>query len=94
MSDSSLNLFNSDTEIEIINNIIETNKQIQVQYVEDLTNTLATKAPINNPNFTGMVSGITKTMVGLPNVDNTSDAEKQISDQTQLALHNKQDKYQ
>ena len=39
----------------------------------DLTNLLNLKAPINNPTFTGTVSGITKDMVGLNNVDNTSD---------------------
>lgn len=33
-------------------------------------------APINNPTFTGTVSGVTKAMVGLGNVDNTSDATK------------------
>jgi hypothetical protein len=35
------------------------------------------KAPINSPTFTGTVSGITKSMVGLGNVDNTSDLNKQ-----------------
>jgi len=44
------------------------------------------KAPINNPTFTGTVAGIDKTMVGLPNVDNTSDAGKPISTATQTAL--------
>lgn len=34
------------------------------------------KAPINSPNFTGTVSGVTSAMVGLGNVDNTSDATK------------------
>lgn len=37
------------------------------------------KAPIANPTFTGTVSGITKSMVGLGNVDNTSDANKPVS---------------
>jgi hypothetical protein len=45
-----------------------------------------TYAPINNPTFTGTVAGVTKTMVGLGNVDNTSDADKIISDATQDAL--------
>jgi hypothetical protein len=44
------------------------------------------KAPINNPTFTGTVGGITKSMVGLSNVDNTSDANKPISTATQSAL--------
>ena len=51
-----------------------------------LSNRIDTKAPINNPTFTGTVAGIDKTMVGLPNVDNTSDAGKPISTATQTAL--------
>lgn len=47
------------------------------------------KAPINNPTFTGTVSGVTKSMVGLGNVDNTSDANKPISSATQTALNGK-----
>jgi uncharacterized protein (TIGR02145 family) len=48
---------------------------------------LATKAPINNPQFTGTVSGITKSMVdGLENVNNTSDEDKPVSKATQDAL--------
>jgi hypothetical protein len=49
------------------------------------------KAPINNPTFTGTVSGIDKIMVGLGNVDNTSDALKPISTKTQEALDLKAD---
>ncbi|MFN6073062.1 MAG: fibrobacter succinogenes major paralogous domain-containing protein, partial [Bacteroidota bacterium] len=48
---------------------------------------LNAKAPINNPTFTGTVSGITQAMVGLPNVDNTSDVNKSISTATQTALN-------
>lgn len=55
-------------------------------FATTVTNALATKAPINNPTFTGTVAGITKTMVGLGNVDNTSDANKPISTATQTAL--------
>jgi hypothetical protein len=44
------------------------------------------KAPIANPTFTGTVVGITKSMVGLGNVDNTSDANKPISTAAQTAL--------
>jgi uncharacterized protein (TIGR02145 family) len=44
------------------------------------------KAPISSPTFTGTVAGITKTMVGLPNVDNTTDANKPVSTATQTAL--------
>ena len=50
---------------------------------------LASKAPLDSPTFTGTVTGITKTMVGLGNVDNTSDAAKPISVATQTALSTK-----
>ena len=51
-----------------------------------VTNSIATKAPINNPTFTGTVAGISNSMVGLANVDNTSDVSKPISNATQTAL--------
>jgi len=47
---------------------------------------LALKAPIDSPTFTGTVSGITKAMVGLSNVENTTDLAKPISEATQAAL--------
>ena len=53
----------------------------------DVTNSLALKAPINNPTFTGTVAGITQSMVGLANVDNTSDANKPVSSAAQTALN-------
>jgi hypothetical protein len=43
---------------------------------------LNSKAPTLNPTFTGSVSGISKSMVGLGNVDNTSDLDKPISGAT------------
>ena len=46
----------------------------------------STYAPIASPTFTGTVSGISKSMVGLGNVDNTSDANKPVSTATQTAL--------
>jgi hypothetical protein len=52
----------------------------------DVNSSLALKAPINNPTFTGTVAGITQGMVGLSNVDNTSDANKPVSTATQTAL--------
>ena len=54
-----------------------------------ITNALAAKAPLASPTFTGTVSGITRTMVGLGNVDNTSDSAKPISTATQTALNTK-----
>jgi hypothetical protein len=47
---------------------------------------LALKAPIASPTFTGTVAGIDKTMVGLTNVDNTSDANKPVGTATQTVL--------
>jgi hypothetical protein len=58
---------------------------------------IATKSPIESPTFTGTVtvptlavtgsaSGITKTHVGLANVDNTADADKPVSAAAQTAL--------
>jgi predicted secreted acid phosphatase len=52
-----------------------------------VANSIATKAPIESPAFTGTVSGVTKSMVGLGNVDNTSDANKPVSSATQTALN-------
>lgn len=57
----------------------------------DLQSAFNLKAPIASPTFTGTVSGITKAMVGLSNVDNTSDANKPVSTATQTALNLKQD---
>jgi hypothetical protein len=47
---------------------------------------LAEKAPLASPTFTGTVSGISKTMVGLGNVDNTTDLAKPVSSATQTAI--------
>jgi hypothetical protein len=50
------------------------------------TTDLDSKASLASPTFTGTVSGITKSMVGLDSVDNTSDASKPVSNATQSAL--------
>lgn len=55
-------------------------------YASTVTTALGTKAPIDSPTFTGTVAGITKSMVGLGNVDNTSDVNKPISSATQTAI--------
>jgi hypothetical protein len=65
----------SDTEIGYLNGVTSA---IQTQ--------LNDKAPLASPTFTGTVAGITATMVGLGNVDNTSDANKPVSTATQTAL--------
>ena len=55
-------------------------------YAATITTALGNKAPLASPTFTGTVVGITKSMVGLANVDNTTDALKPVSTATQTAL--------
>jgi plasmid maintenance system antidote protein VapI len=65
----------SATEIGYLNNV---SSSIQTQ--------IDAKAPIESPTFTGTVSGITAAMVGLGDVDNTSDLDKPVSNAVQTAL--------
>jgi hypothetical protein len=58
-------------------------------FATTVANSLATKAPLADPTFTGTVSGVTKTHVGLGNVDNTSDADKPVSTAQQTAIDGK-----
>ena len=62
----------------------------EMGYLDGVTSPVQTqlndKAPIDSPTFTGTVSGVTKSHVGLDNVNNTSDANKPISTATQSAL--------
>lgn len=62
----------------------------ELGYLEGATSSIQTqinsKAPLASPTFTGTVAGITSTMVGLSNVDNTSDASKPLSTAQQAAL--------
>ena len=53
----------------------------------NFTNLNTDKAETDSPTFTGTVSGITKAMVGLGNVDNTSDINKPVSTATQTAIN-------
>jgi hypothetical protein len=78
----------SNTEIGYLDGVTSA---IQTQINNKLESATAstTYAPIASPTFTGTVSGITKSMVGLTNVDNTSDANKPISTATQTALNAK-----
>jgi len=48
-------------------------------FIGTMTTNLAAKAPIASPTFTGTVSGVTKSMVGLGSVDNTADSAKPVS---------------
>lgn len=60
--------------------------QNNVTSVNGQTGAVSGLAPAANPTFTGTVSGVTKGMVGLGNVDNTSDANKPVSTAQQTAL--------
>lgn len=51
----------------------------------------STIARLESPTFTGTVGGITKSMIGLGNVDNTSDANKPVSTAVQTELNKKTD---
>jgi hypothetical protein len=70
--------------------VIDVNNKLAASLVSYNDTTLdievGNKAPIANPTFTGTVGGITKSMVGLANVDNTTDADKPVSTATQTAL--------
>ena len=62
----------------------------EIGYLDGVTSgiqtQLDTKAPTADPTFTGTVSGISKLMVGLGNVDDTSDVNKPVSTAQQTAL--------
>jgi hypothetical protein len=75
----------SDTEIGYLDGVTSA---IQTQLDAKLASSTAssTYAPLAEPTFTGTVSGITKSMVGLGNVDNTTDAGKPVSTAQQTAL--------
>lgn len=55
----------------------------------DIYAAIATRAPKDSPVFTGPVKGVTKTHVGLPNVDDTSDADKPVSNAQRTELDKK-----
>ena len=69
----------------IVGGVLQEYRQLGLS--QTFINTVNGKAPTNNPTFTGTVSGITKSMVGLSNVDNTSDLNKPISTAVQTALN-------
>jgi hypothetical protein len=64
-----------------------TNKGVNDIALSEIQTALNLKANIASPTFTGTVTGITKVMVGLGNVDNTSDIAKPISTLAQIALN-------
>ena len=85
-------LYASKTDTSVLNLTSRFSTKLSGTDTASLSARINAKAPINNPTFTGTVGGISKTMVGLGNVDNTSDAGKPISTATQTALDNKLNK--
>ena len=85
-------LYASKTDTSVLNLASRFSTKLSGTDTVSLSARINAKAPINNPTFTGTVGGISKTMVGLGNVDNTSDAGKSISTATQTALDNKLNK--
>jgi hypothetical protein len=59
----------------IVNADINASAAIAQSRLMDFQQVFAAKADLESPTFTGTVSGVTKSMVGLGNVDNTSDAK-------------------
>jgi hypothetical protein len=78
------------TSPKINENVAVTATATELNYVDGVTSAIQTqlndKAPLASPTFTGTVSGVSATMVGLGNVTNTSDANKPVSTATQTAL--------
>jgi hypothetical protein len=63
----------------IVDADINASAAIATSKISGLDTALGLKAPLASPTFTGTVSGITKTMVGLGSVDNTADLAKPVS---------------
>jgi hypothetical protein len=74
-----------------VNKPVSSATQQELNLKLDITDAEDTYAPIDSPTFTGTVSGVTKSMVGLGSVDNTADADKPVSTATQTALDDKLD---
>ena len=60
---------------------------INITDVSGLQSSLGQKAPLASSSFMRTVNGITKSMVGLANVDNTAEPDKPISKDTELAYN-------
>ena len=63
----------------IVDGDISATAAITTSKISGLDTALGLLAPIASPTFTGTVSGITKTMVGLGSADNTADTAKPVS---------------
>jgi predicted acyltransferase (DUF342 family) len=68
---------------------LNSNLMVQNQIYENGVSLSNKYATLESPVFTGTVTGITKSMIGLSNVDNTADIYKPISTASQIALNTK-----
>jgi hypothetical protein len=80
----------NDTDANLKNRANHTGSQA-ISTVTSLQASLDAKAPLASPAFTGTPTGITKSHVGLGNVDNTADTAKPVSTAQQTALDAKAD---
>ena len=73
----------------IVNSDTSLNGNLMVGNViyENGASLISKYATLESPTFTGTVGGITQSMVGLSNVDNTSDINKPVSTAQQMALN-------
>lgn len=73
----------ADSAIQDLSDLGITASSTELNYIDGVTSAIQTqidsKAPSASPTFTGTVSGITSTMVGLGNVDNTSNATERAA---------------
>ena len=84
-------LVNADSTMDgnlLITHDLIANGNITGNHIYEGTTTLINKyATLNSPTFTGTVQGISQSMVGLSNVDNTADIDKPVSSAQQTALN-------
>jgi hypothetical protein len=84
-----------DTSVQDLGHIVESHSDwpasvtvTEVGYLDGVSSAIQPqinlKAPLASPTFTGTVSGITKDMVGLDNVDNTADVDKNVLSATKF----------
>jgi hypothetical protein len=88
---TSTQLANHEADTTSVHGIADTANLVYLAGTQTLTNKTLTTPTITTPSisnaaFSGSTTGITATMVGLGNVNNTSDANKEVSVATQAAL--------
>jgi len=72
--------------IPLMNGVANAGTGVEASRFDHIHPVDTSRAPLASPTFTGTVGGVSKAMVGLGNVDNTSDANKPVSTVQQAAL--------